>query len=372
MDKARMLQEFFDLVKITSSTRREREAADFVTARLKELGCTVTEDQTGEKIQGNAGNLIARFPGNRPGVPVVMLSAHLDCVEPCSGIEPVLENGVIRSAGDTILGSDDKAGVAAILEALRVLKESGKEHGDILVVMSVAEEGGLLGAKNIDRTLLQADFGYALDGGGDIGEIVAAAPGQEQLDVTVYGKKAHAGIEPEAGVNAITLAGKALAAMKQGRIDEETTANIGMIQGGVATNIVPDRVELKCEARSLKVDKLTAQVNHMKRVFEETAKAGGGRVEIVTERIYQPYVLAEDSTVIQTAVAAAKTLKLAPKVTVTGGGSDANYYNIYGVPCAVLSVGMTKPHTTEETVKEADLYLAVELILAILSQVTEA
>ena len=366
MNNKRMLEEFLTLVKMPCSTGKERQAADYVTLKLTELGFTVVEDQAGEKIGGNTGNVIASLTGSVAGAPTIMLSAHLDCVEPCGSIEPIQKDGMILSKGNTVLGSDDKAGVAAILEGLRVLQEDKIPHGAIQVVFTVAEEGGLNGSRNIDRSLLKADYGYALDSGGDIGEIVITAPGQEQIKVIVHGKKAHAGVAPEEGLNAIVVAGKALAEIKQGRIDFETTANIGIISGGVATNIVPDTVELQCEARSRNLNKLAAQVDHMKTTFIKVAAAHGGKADVTTTRAYNPYVLAEDAPVVKNAFAAAKNLSLTPKLVGTGGGSDANFFNIYGVPCAVLGVGMSKVHTTDEFIKESDLYLAAKYVTAIL------
>lgn len=371
MNKERMLKEFFSLVTMSCSTRKERQAADYATIQLQALGFTVVEDQAGDKIGGNTGNLIAILPATVIGAPSVMLSAHLDCVEPCGGIDPVLENGIIRSKGNTVLGADDKAGVAAILEGLRTLREDKTPHGAIQVVFTVAEEGGLNGSRNIDQSLLQADYGYALDSGGDIGEIVIMAPGQEQILVVVHGKTAHAGVAPEEGINAIVVAAKALAEIKQGRLDFETTANIGIISGGIATNIVPDTVELKCEARSRNLDKLAAQVDYMKATFIKVAAAHGGKADVTTTRAYNPYVIADDTPVVMNAIAAAKTLSLDPKLVGTGGGSDANFFNIYGVPCVVLGVGMSKVHTTDEFIRESDLYLAAQYVTAILQTAAE-
>lgn len=371
MNKERMLKEFFSLVTMSCSTRKERQAADYATIQLQALGFTVVEDQAGDKIGGNTGNLIASLPATVIGAPSVMLSAHLDCVEPCGGIDPVLENGIIRSKGNTVLGADDKAGVAAILEGLRTLREDKTPHGAIQVVFTVAEEGGLNGSRNIDQSLLQADYGYALDSGGDIGEIVIMAPGQEQILVVVHGKTAHAGVAPEEGINAIVVAAKALAEIKQGRLDFETTANIGIISGGIATNIVPDTVELKCEARSRNLDKLAAQVDYMKATFIKVAAAHGGKADVTTTRAYNPYVIADDTPVVMNAIAAAKTLSLDPKLVGTGGGSDANFFNIYGVPCVVLGVGMSKVHTTDEFIRESDLYLAAQYVTAILQTAAE-
>ncbi|SDF64616.1 M20/M25/M40 family metallo-hydrolase [Sporolituus thermophilus] len=366
INRERMLAEFFELVKIKCSTRAEREVADLLKARLTALGLEVTEDNVGEKIGGNCGNVFAYLKGSVPTAPVLMLSAHLDCVEPCAGIEPVLKDGIITSAGDTILGSDDKSGVEAIMEALRVLREKQLPHGDIQVVFTVAEEGGLNGSKNMDPAWLKADLGYALDSSGEPGKIIVAAPGQNKINVVIHGKSAHAGLAPEEGVNAIVVAGKALAELKDGRIDEETTANVGNIKGGGATNIVPDRVEITCEARSRNLAKLEAQTEHMVATFERVAAANGARAEVKVTKAYEPYVLSPDAPVVALAKQAAESIGLEPKLTGTGGGSDANFFNSYGVPTAVLGTGMNKVHTTDEFIKEEHLYKTAELVVALI------
>lgn len=366
INRKRVLDEFYELVQIKCSTRAERQVADVIKQKLTDLQLEVSEDDTGSKIGGNCGNVLAFLPGTAAGAPGVLFTAHLDCVEPCGDIQPVLKDGIITSAGGTILGADDKSGVVAILEALRVVKEENIPHGDIQVVFTVAEEGGLNGSKNMDPALLKADFGYALDSSGSPGEIVNMAPGQNKIDITVYGRKAHAGVAPEEGINAIVLAGKALAKLKDGRIDPETTANIGSIKGGSATNIVPDMVEIKAEARSRSASKLAAQTEHMRQVFEETAKEAGGRAEVKIGKEYDAYVLPETAPVVLLASQAAESIGLKPVIKATGGGSDANYFNSFGVPTAVLGTGMSKVHTTDEFIKEQDLYNAGEFTLAII------
>jgi tripeptide aminopeptidase len=366
INQERMLAEFFELVKIKCSTRDEREVADVLKARLAELGLEVTEDNVGEKIGGNCGNVLAYKKGTLQDAPTLMLSAHMDCVEPCGGVEPQLKDGIITSVGDTILGADDKAGVVAILEALRVVNEKSIPHGPIQVVFTVAEEGGLNGAKNIDASLLKADFGYALDSSGAPGEIITMAPGQNSIIALIHGKKAHAGVAPEEGINAIVVAGKALAQMQCGRIDFETTSNVGIISGGIATNIVPDLAEVKCEARSRNMEKLEMQTLHMKETFEQVAEANGARAEVKVNKAYGPYVLLESDPVVTLAVQAAKSIGLTAEVKATGGGSDANFFNNYGVPTAVLGVGMNKVHTTDEYIKEIDLYNSAELVTSLI------
>lgn len=369
VNKERVLAEFLELVKIKCSTRAERVVADLLTKRLVELGLEVNEDTAGQKIGGNAGNLIAYLKGNVPAAPVVMFSAHMDCVEPCGGVQPQLKDGIITSAGDTVLGSDDKSGVVGILEALRVIREENIPHGDIQVVFTIAEEGGLNGSKNIDRQLIKADFGYVLDSSGLPGKIIIMAPGQNKVEVVVHGKTAHAGLAPEEGINAIVVAGKALAELKQGRIDDETTANVGTIKGGQATNIVPDYVSIVCEARSRNSAKLEAQTKLMCDTFERVVTANGGTVDIKVTKAYDPYVLASDDPVVVRAKQAAISVGLEPKLEGTGGGSDANFFNKYGLPAAVLGTGMTKVHTTAEYIKEADLYKLAELVVALIKSV---
>lgn len=360
-----MLAEFLELVQIHCATRQEREVADVLIQRLRQLGLEVMEDGVGELIGGNCGNLIATLPGKKQQAPRLLLTAHLDCVGPCLQIKPRVQDGRIVSDGTTVLGADDKAGVAAIMETLRVLQEQAIDHGGIQVVFTVAEEGGLNGSKNIDKALLQADYGYALDSSGRPGKIINQAPGQNKIKVKIHGRTAHAGIAPEEGINAIVVAGKALSQVRDGRIDEETTANIGIIQGGRATNIVPELVEITCETRSRNMTKLQQLTDEICATFEQVAVAAGGRAELEVSKAYDPFVLAEDAAVIAVAAKAAGNIGLLPVVEGTGGGSDANFFNSYGIPCAVLGVGMEKVHTTEEFILEEDLYKAAELLVEI-------
>lgn len=371
INRNRLLNDFFKLLKIKCSTHDERQVADLLKKELQDLGLEVTEDDTGAKIGGNCGNVFACLKGSVNNVPVLMFAAHMDCVEPCANIDPQCKDGVITSAGDTILGADDKAGIAPIMEALRVLKEQNLPHGDIQVVFTVAEEGGLNGSKNMDKSLLKADMGFVLDSSGKTGNIVVSAPGQNRLEVTIHGKKAHAGLAPEQGINAIVVASKALAQMRLGRIDDETTANIGIFEGGTATNIVPDKVKVICEARSRNVKKLETQTAHMKEVFEKVAAAEGATAEVVIKELYSPYTLPENLPVIQLAQTAIASIGLTPLLEATGGGSDANFYNSYGVPSAVLSNGMQKAHTTDEYMEEDDLYRNAEIVLAIIKHAAQ-
>lgn len=366
IQEKRLLENFLKLVKIDSPTRRERAVADVLSLQLTALGLQVQEDEVGGIIGGNSGNLIAFLPANTPGTPSIMFSAHMDCVEPCQGVVPVVKDGRITSSGNTVLGGDDKAGLAAILEGLHSIIENNVPHGDIQVLFTVSEEGGLNGAKHIAKQHLKTDLGYVLDSSGAPGEIITAAPGQCHVAVVVHGKAAHAGIAPEEGHNAIVAAGCALARIKQGRIDEETTANIGIIKGGHATNIVPNRVEVLAEARSRNREKLLRQSEHMKETFEQAALENGCQAEVKIETAYEAFVLAADSQVVKLALQAAQSVGIKPVLGATGGGSDANYFNKYGVPTAVLGIGMSKVHTTDEYITESDLYNSARLVVGII------
>jgi tripeptide aminopeptidase len=251
---------------------------------------------------------------------------------------------------------------------MRVIRENNIPHGDIQLVFTVAEEGGLHGSKNLDPASLKADLGYVLDAGGPPGQIITMAPQQNSIVTVIHGKAAHAGIAPEEGLNAIMVAAKALVNLEQGRIDRETTANVGIIHGGIGTNIVPDRVVVMCEARSHNAVKLERQTRHMCETFEQVAVDHGARAEVTIGRAYDAFVLAADSPVVSLAQQAALSVGLPVKLVATGGGSDANYFNHYGVPCAALGIGMSKVHTTEEFITEIDLYHNAQWVVTIVQQ----
>ncbi|SPF36862.1 conserved hypothetical protein [Candidatus Desulfosporosinus infrequens] len=372
INRVRLLAEFCELTKIDSPTKNERQIADILKNRLESMGMVVTEDQVGLVIGGNCGNVFAYLKGNLPQAPVVLLSAHLDTVDPCLGIEPMLQDGRITSAGSTILGADDKAGIAPILEALRTIQEQNIPHGDIQVIFTVAEEGGLNGSKNLDKSQLKADLGFVLDAVDKPGIIILEAPGQDRINVTIKGRASHAGATPEDGISAIVVAAKAIASMSTGRIDEETTSNIGTIQGGRATNIVADRVEITCESRSRNLGKLERQTIGMCETFKRCADEMGAIVEMEVIRLYDPFAIMKESEIAMLAAQAARSANLTASFEATGGGSDANYYNCYGLPCVVLGIGMQKPHTTDEFIEEEDLYRSAKLVVEIIKAVAKS
>jgi len=354
VNEERLKQEFIRLAEISSPSFRERVLAEYLIERLQQLGLSVEEDQAGRKIGGDCGNLIAHLPG-KEDCPQIFFCAHMDTVEPADGVKVVFENGVFRSAGETILGGDDKAGIAAILEVLQMLRETGVSHGPLEVIFTVAEEQGLLGSKNLDFSKVRAKFGYVLDCSGDPGTMIIGAPAQTRINVRVQGRAAHAGIDPERGINAIQVAGKALAQLRLGRIDQETTANIGLIKGGKATNIVPDSVFLQGEVRSLVKEKMETLTKEISETFARVAAAEGARCDFWAEFLYPEFHLDIKSPVLELAAKAARRAGLPVRYETSGGGSDANIFNAAGLPAANLSIGMRQVHTAEEYLLLKDL-----------------
>lgn len=351
----RLLNEFVNLVKIDSPSGEERKLADYLKKRLTALSLEVIEDNAGHVMGTATGNLIARVPGNQT-LPTIFIGAHMDTV-PGRGIVPVIRDNAVYSDGNTILGADDKVGIAAILEAIQIMKENDLDHGPIELLFTVAEEIGLKGVKNLDFSLLKAKMGFVLDSDGEIGSIIIQGPCQNQLEATITGKAAHAGMNPEEGINAIQVAARAINAMRLGRIDEETTANIGIIQGGEARNIVPEKVYLKGETRSLKGPRLEEETRYMQDCLEKAAQEFGAKVQTEIELLYPEFCLQESDLVVRIAQEAASQLGRKASLVKSGGGSDANILNSRGLPTANLGVGMRQVHTREEHVFLKDLNL---------------
>ena len=369
INEKRLIESFMELVRMDSISREERSIADFLIEKLENLGLEVIVDQAGEKVGANSGNIIAKLNGNTKVATPIMFAAHMDTVVPGKNINPLREGEKIISTGETILGADDKAGIAAILEALHLIRENNILYGDIEILFTICEEVGLCGAKNLDVSQLKAQIGFILDAGGQVGQIIISAPSQNSLDFTIRGKSAHAGANPEEGINAIQVAGVALSRMKLGRIDEETTANIGIISGGKATNIIPDEVILKGEVRSRNEGKLEKYTKELKKITEDTAQEFKARAEVKINREYHCYNLSPDDLVVKIARKAAKDIGLQSLLRPSGGGSDANVFNKKGIPSVVLAVGMEKVHTIEEYILIKELKNATEYILSIIKTV---
>ncbi len=371
INQQRLLDTFLEIVQVDSESKNERQIVDHMMKMLKGMGYEAIEDDAYSRVDVGAGNIIVTIPGTVKAAKKLLFTSHVDTVFPGKGIVPVIRDGYIYSQGNTVLGSDDKAGVAAILELLHVLKEQSIEHGGIQIVFTVGEESGLLGAKFIDQSLLDADMGIALDGLGDVGTIVVQGPMQVSLKATITGKAAHAGVCPEAGISAIEVAAAAITNMKLGRIDEETTANIGIIKGGLATNIVCETVEIDGEARSLDRNKLQLQVEDMRQALQQSADSRGAKVEITINEEYPEFHFDIQEDEIQIVTQAMQKIGAKPDYVKSGGGSDASVFNGYGIKTINLGIGMEEVHSVNERIAVEQLNKAAEVLVALVETVKE-
>jgi tripeptide aminopeptidase len=363
-----------ELIKIDSLSRRERDVAMRLKREMEELGATVFIDDAGEKAGGNVGNVIAHFPGTVANAQPLLLSAHMDTVVPGEGIKPIRDGDILRTDGRTVLGGDDKSGVAIICEALRVVKENRLPCANVDVVFTICEEAGLIGAKCLDVSKLRARTGLVLDSD-SVGFLFTKAPAANRMEFHVRGLEAHAGGCPEKGINAIQVASEGITRMHLGRIDHETTANIGIIEGGMAVNIVPNQVILRGEARSHSQEKLDRQTEHMRRCLEEAAarhvlqldgKQHRATIEAKIQRDYDSMDVPDSAPIVKLVHAAAKNLSLEVKTHATGLGCDANVLNQKGLVVANLSTGMRDIHTVKEWLDLNDLHLSARIVLEIL------
>ncbi|WP_129727131.1 M20/M25/M40 family metallo-hydrolase [Ectobacillus funiculus] len=365
INQERLLNEFLELVQVDSETKFEAEICKVLKEKFSALGVEVFEDDTTAETGHGAGNLVCTLPATKEGADTIYFTSHMDTVVPGKGITPSVKDGYVVTDGTTILGADDKAGLAAMLEAVRVLKEQQIEHGKIEFIITVGEESGLVGAKALDRSLITAQYGYALDSDGKVGDIIVAAPTQAKIKTIIRGKTAHAGVAPEKGVSAITIAAKAIARMPLGRIDEETTANIGRFEGGTQTNIVCDHVLILAEARSLIGEKMQQQAQKMKEAFETVAEEMGGQAEVEIEVMYPGFKFADGDHVVEVAKRAVASIGRTPALHQSGGGSDANVIAGHGIPTVNLAVGYEDIHTTNEKMPIEELVKTAELVVAI-------
>ncbi len=367
----RLKRFFVDLATIPSPSRREGRIALYLQEKFSALGARVLFDDSASRTGSEVGNMVVKlFPEN--GKPVMFLAAHLDTVEPADNPRVIFENEVFRTDGHTVLGADDKSALAIFLEIATLLAESGQKI-PLEFICTTCEEIGLLGAKNLDYTLVEAPLGYALDSE-DPHDLINRAPEAIRFSIKVWGKAAHAGLNPEDGINAIQLAAEALTKIPLGRLDEETTANVGLIKGGKATNIVPEEVVLEGEIRSHNHAKVKENWEKIVQAFQDTVssvrKQGAERpkVEFNVVQDYPLMRVPEDHRVVQLALAAGKTLSFPLRVTSTGGGSDANIFNDRGFPCVILGTGMRQVHSTEEYLPLSDFVAACRLSLELVWQ----
>jgi tripeptide aminopeptidase len=361
---------FTDLAALPSPPGEEREVADRVSLYLRELGLDVDEDDAGPKVGSTMGNLFCRLEPTNGGVPI-FLCAHLDTVPPEGPIEPVLVDGVVTNERETILGADNKAAVAAMLDATRRVLEEGRPHAGLELVFTPKEEVGLLGAAAFDHTRLAARLGYVYDQAAPIGEVILGAPFSQSMEVRFHGRASHSGMYPEEGRSAIAAAARAIADLRLGRIDEETTANVGVIEGGTAGNIVPEWCTFLAEARSHDERKLADLVQEMLDAITFAAGVVECDVETTVQKSYRGYRFRRDDLAVRLAAAALERSGFAPSYALSGGAADANVFNERGVPCVNLANGMTSIHTPDESIAVSDLEAMVEVTLALVDAARE-
>lgn len=369
IQEQRLKKTFIDLVSVPAPSGDEKQEADLLLHKLKALGLETFTDQAGDACGSTTGNVWAFLPGNVPGALRVFFAAHMDSVAPATGTTVVEKDGILYSDGTTTLGGDDKSGIAAILEAVQAVIEKDIPHGDVQICFTIGEETGCYGVRYMDPCYIKADVGFCMDSGGHPGTIYNASPKGVDVTVTVRGKTAHAGIEPEKGINAIMLAAEALHSLPAyGRIDEKTTLSVDLIEGGLATNIVPDSCTFVIDMRSLDEAALETLKEETLQRFRGVVEKHGGTLE-AEEKVAAPGVsLSEAHPAVQLAASAAKKLGFTVNTLSTGGCSDANFLCGKGLPSVLLATGMDKIHTTEERLAVEDLKQAACWVLAIIRE----
>lgn len=363
INKERLLETFTDLLRINSPSFHEKEIGDLLVTKLRERGCRVTVQKYDKSF-----NIIAFKKGNAAKVPPILLSGHMDTIEPTEGIKFSIQDNKVSSTGNTVLGADDKSALAQILEALAVLQEKDFPHGDIEIVFTSAEEKGLHGAKNLDFKKIRSRHALVLDSGGSVGKLVVAAPTHITYEMRITGKSAHAGIEPEKGINAIRVAAEVISSVPNGRISADTTANIGIIKGGTATNVVPKEVVIQGELRSHDYKMLQ---NTRQTIFDTArriVKKNKASIQIAEHEEYQSFKINEHDRFLEFMDGVVNNCGITPVHVTTGGGSDANIFNKRGIKTINISTGMQKVHSHEEYILLKDLYKGSLLVLKAITE----
>ncbi|MBU1077956.1 MAG: M20/M25/M40 family metallo-hydrolase [Spirochaetes bacterium] len=362
INEKRLVQTFIKLVTIDSPSYQEEKIIKYLIRFFKDNGLKVKFQKV-----GSSGNIVAFLKGNREGLPL-FFNAHTDTVQPGTGIKPVITDKLIRSDGSTILGSDDKSAITLFLEGIRYIKQNRLKHTDIYFVLTYAEEQGLVGAKNFDFSLLKAKYGFSFDSHGKIGTAVLSAPTHYQYTVTVKGKSAHAGIEPEKGINAIVTGAKLINKIKVGKIDHETTANVGKIEGGIATNIVPEKVVFEGEVRSRNREKLKRYIKDLKSIISTFRKKYRVKIDLDLKLAYRSYDFSGTSFLVKQFRKACRAINISPVFDKSNGGSDSNIFNQNGFQCLNVSTGMAEVHSTEEYILIKDMVQGMKLFLSLITQ----
>ncbi len=370
-ERERLHETFAALCRIESPSGHERACADWVTRELQGMGLEVEEDDAGPKVGSDAGNLLARIPG--AGADSILLCAHLDTVPLNAPVDPVQVDGGWTNANDAILGADNKSAVAVILEVARRLARGGGTPGaGVEILFTVCEEISLLGAFAFDVGRLRSRFGYVFDHATPIGEIVTAAPTLHRVVAEFHGRAAHAGVRPEAGRSAIAAAARAVAAMQLGRIDPETTTNVGTIHGGTAINVVPERCRVEGEVRSVDRDRAETLTTEMIDHLQNAADAGECDLDVTLERMIEGYRIRPRATEVTVAEEALRSCGYEPKHILTGGASDANAFRAAGFACANLADGTERNHEPTERISTDALEGMLDVAIALIEEAGKA
>lgn len=366
VERERVCEDFVRLCEIESPSRRERAVADAVAAELRALGLEVEEDAAGAETGSDCGNLLARVPGPE-GTRTVLLCAHLDTVPLAAPVDVLREDGAFTNRHDAILGADNKAAIATVLGAARRLIRDGPPVG-LELLFTVSEEVGLAGAKAFDRSRLRSEFGFVFDHASPIGELIVAAPTYYRVEAHVHGQAAHAGIRPEAGHSAIQAAAAAVARLALGRLDHETTANAGRIEGGTARNVVPERCWVELEARSLDADRASTVVSQMVDTFTDAAGEYECDVDVVVAELCRGYRLQRTAPPVAAAARALEGLGIEPSYIATGGGSDANVFIAEGLTVLNVANGTERNHEPDERVTVEALHTMLDVTLGLVAE----
>ncbi|HAI86441.1 MAG TPA: peptidase M20 [Firmicutes bacterium] len=358
---AEMVDEFCALARIDAESGREGELSNVVAAKLEDLGLEVVRDDAGRRFGGETGNVIGRLPGQMGGEPI-LLCAHLDRVAPGCGIQPVVLEDRIVSSGDTVLAADDIVGVVAILAGMRLALAECVDLPPIEVVFTVSEENGLAGAKYMDYSAVRSKMGYVLDAARPVGTVVLRSPTHIGLEVAIHGRAAHAGINPEEGISALQIAADSLMRIPFGKVDDHTTANMGVVKGGHATNIVCEHVDLSGEVRSLDHPRALRLAEELAECFRKTAAAHGGSAEVSISIHYPGYRIDSDSQVALRVQSALSRLGRSTVFESSMGGSDANMFNSHGIESVCLGVGFEQIHSCRESTAISELVVAAGLV----------
>ncbi len=365
VDRDRLVSTFLELVQINATSRHERPVVDFIKSKLARWQLPWFEDDAGKKIGGDAGNLIVTVAGAEP--PQLFLCAHTDTVRPTERLKPQLQNGIVRSDGTTILGADNRAGVAVLLYLLQEIAENGLPHRPFEIAFTVAEEVGLLGAANLDFERLQSPSGYIFDSSLPPGDYISVTPTALELKIDLIGKPAHAGVAPEKGINAVSMAAEVLARFPVGRVDHQTVANIGRIRGGEATNVVPGEVHMEGEIRSFNRSTLQKLVGDLQQALEEVSRRYGGRYRLEPTPHFEGFEIPEDHELTRRLKEKMRQVGLTPAGRLYHGGSDANIFNARGRTAINLGIGARNPHGNDEHIAVADLIATARLAMALVA-----